>query len=130
MGFADLTQEQKEARYAYNRDRRERIKEAAIAGGYEPQERVVLSEEERADRRQMHQLRRRKTMTAIYAELRSQGLSPAEADEELEELAGQVEFHGPDHFHPFTSLGPNYFSEGNVAARGGSRREKKKRRRR
>ncbi|KKL54419.1 hypothetical protein LCGC14_2265630, partial [marine sediment metagenome] len=48
MGFADLTEEQKEARYAYNRDRRQRIKEAAIAGGYQPQERVTLSEEERA----------------------------------------------------------------------------------
>ena len=128
MAFADLTEEQKQARYAYNRDRRERIKEHAIAGGYEPQERVVLSEEERADRRQMHQLRRRKTMTAVYAELRSQGLSPAEADEELEELAGQVEFHGPDHFHPFTTLGPNYFSEGNVEARGGGRKKKRRRR--
>ena len=128
MAFADLTQEQKEKRYAYNRERRERIMEAATAGGYEPQERVTLSEEERADRRQMHQLRRRKSMTAVYSELRSQGLSPAEADEELEELAGQVEFHGPDHFHPFTSLGRDYFSEGNVAARGGGRKKKRRRR--
>lgn len=128
MAFSDLTQEQKEARYAYNRDRRERIKQAAIAGGYEPQERVTLSEEERADRRQMHQLRRRKTMTAIYAELRSQGLSPAEADDELEELAGQVEFHGPDHFHPFTTLGPNYFDDDHVSARGLGRTKKRRRR--
>lgn len=102
--FSQLTEEEKQKRYAYNRARRQRLMEAARAGGYAPEPRQTLSEEERAERQAMHHKRRRKAMEAAYRRLREQGYSPAEADEELEEMAENVQYiQGPA-----TYLGPDY----------------------
>jgi hypothetical protein len=102
--FRDLTEEEKQKRYEYNRQRRARIMAAAEAGGYTPEPRAVLSEEERAERQAMHHKRRRKAMEAAYRRLREQGYSPAEADEELEEMAENIQYiQGPA-----TYLGSDY----------------------
>lgn len=102
--FRELTEEQKQRRYEYNRQRRQRIMEAAREGGYEPEERETLSEEERAERQAFYHKRRRKSMEAAYHRLREQGYSPAEADEELEAMTENIQYiQGPA-----TYLGPDY----------------------
>ena len=104
MAFRDLSEEQKQARYDYNRRKRQELREAAIVGGYQPGVRERRSEEELAENRAFHNERRRKTMQAVYRSLRNQGLSPAEADDELEEIAQNAQFiQGPA-----TYLGPDY----------------------
>lgn len=102
--FADLSPEEKQRRYDYNRQRRERIREAAIAGGYEPAQRETLSDEERERRQKDYRKSRNETIRAAYQRLREQGFSPAEANEELEEsLEGVQYIQGPA-----TYLGPDY----------------------
>jgi hypothetical protein len=87
--FSELSAEEKAKRYAYNKAYRNKIRSAAIAGGYAPTVRVSLSPEERSERRKGYNKAYRQRMREAYQYFRNMGLSPTEAAAEVEQAVSE-----------------------------------------